>query len=121
MLLELLSLKLPLTLLLELLFILAVADESVLAPGTKPVPSLPEPNPRPDVNLAKAVDNDLPNLLAPDWNDLTATWLKRFVLCAPVTKTSRTMAMTYNMFNSRSKIPTASKPLTLATLAVSMK
>ena len=121
MLLKLLSLELPLILLLELPFILAVADESICPPGTGPVPSLPEPNPRVDLNLAKEVNIDLPNLLAHDWNDLTATWLKRFVLCAPVTKTSSAMAMTYSIFNSRSKTPTASKPLGLATLVVSMK
>ncbi len=121
MLLEPLSLKLPLTLLLKLLFILAVADEPVWPPGTGPVPSLPDPDPRADLNLAKEVDIDLPKLLALDWNDLTAAWVKRFVLCAPVTKTSRAMAMTYSTFKSRSKTPTASKPLGLATLVVSMK
>ena len=117
MLLESFSLKL----LLELPFILADADEFVWSPGTGPVPNLPEPNPRADLNLAKEVDIDLPNLPAPDWNDLTAAWLNCFVLCAPVTKTSRAMAMTYSMFNSRSNTPTASKPLELATLVVSMK
>ena len=121
MLLEPLPLVLPSILLLELPFILALADKSVRSPGTGPVPGLPEPDPRADLNLAKEEVNDLPNLLAPDWNDLTAAWLKCFVLCAPVTKTSRAMAMTYSMFNSRSKTPTASKPLGLATLVVSMK
>jgi hypothetical protein len=116
-----LPLKLPLALLLKLPFILAAADESVCPPGTGPVPSLPEPNPRDGLNLAKEVDIDLPKLLAPDWSELTAAWLKRLVLCAPVTKTSSAMAMTYSMFNSRSKTPTASKPLGLATLVVSMK
>ncbi len=121
MLLEPLPLTLPLALLFKLPFILAAADESVCPPGTEPVPGLPEPNPRDDHNLAKEVDIDLPKLLAPDWNDLTAAWLKRFVLCAPVSKTSRAMAMTYSMFSNRSRTPTASKPLGLATLVVSMK
>ncbi len=112
---------LPLTLLLKPPFILADADESVWSPSTGPVPGLPELDPRVNLNLAKEVDTDLPNLLAPDWNDLTAVWPKRLVLCAPVTKTSMAMAMTYSMFNSRSKTPTASKPLGLATLVVSMK
>ena len=66
-------------------------------PPSAAIPSLPESDPQADLNLAKEVDIDLPKLLAPNWNDLAAAWLKRFVLCAPVTKTSRAMAMAYDI------------------------
>ncbi len=121
MLLEPLLLTLPLTLFCFFCHSYMLLLTSLYVPGTGPIPSLPEPDPRADLNLAKEVHIDLPKLLAPDWNDLTAAWVKRFVLCAPVTKTSRAMAMTYSILNSRSKTPTASKPVGLATLVVSMK
>ncbi len=102
--------------------VLALADKLICPPGTGAILSLPEPDPRADLNLAKGVDIDLPNLLPPDWNDLTAAWLKRFVLCAPVTKTIRAVAMTYSiLINSRSKALKVSMPIGLATLVVSMK
>lgn len=121
MLLHLLLLKLPLTLLLKLPCIQAFADKLINPAGTGAIPSLPEPDPRADLNLVRDVNIDLPNLPAPDWNELTTAWLKRFVLCALVTKISSTMAMTYKTLKSRGKALKVPMPVGLAKLVVSKK
>lgn len=72
MLLEVLSLTLPLALLLILPFVLAVAHKSLCRPDTWPVPRLHESDPRAHLHPAEEADLDLPDLLAPDRNDLTA-------------------------------------------------
>ena len=121
MLLELLPFMLPFILLDGMSCILAVVDKSCAGLDTGLVPVLPEPKVQVRRNLPKKPDIDLCKTLAPVWTDLTAVCVKCFVLWAPVTITSRAIAMTYSMFSSSSSTPTASRPAVLAALVVSMK